>query len=214
MAKPKFGSSFYEPKINHYALHSAGHFLLLLLPFVCLVAIFINPIYTAMARSVKSEVIVDPATRVSAEATTKKTRSGRKKEIKYSDKSEGQPELVVIFDLIKSMMKPYAKGTLKERGEKPGIYNLVSEKEIEAAGRKFDEIYFASIIVQKGYVGFYYMPVYSLDGIKQQLKPGLLKCLKGKACFHIKKNDPVIMTQINEALATGYECYKEKGWIE
>ncbi|MEJ7677621.1 MAG: hypothetical protein WKG06_07090 [Segetibacter sp.] len=60
------------------------------------------------------------------------------------------------------MMKPYVKGTIKERGEKGGIYNLVSEKHIETAERKFDEIYFASIIVQKGFVRFYYMPIYTI----------------------------------------------------
>lgn len=143
----------------------------------------------------------------------KKTAIKKNKEIKYSDKSAGQPEMVVIFDRIKAMMKPYVKGTIKERGEKPGIYNLVSEKHIETAGRQFDEIYFASIIVQKGYVGFYYMPVYSQDGVKPKLKPELLKCLKGKACFHIKNNDPVIMSQIQEALELGYDGYKKRGWV-
>ena len=149
----------------------------------------------------------------SAKGTKEKARSKKKAEIKYSDKSEGQPEMVTIFESIKAMMKPYVKGTIKERGEQPGIYNLVSEKEIETDGRKFDEIYFASIIVQKGYVGFYYMPAYSVEAIKQRLKPELLKCLKGKACFYIKKNEPVIMGHIKEALEIGYECYKEKGWV-
>lgn len=120
---------------------------------------------------------------------------------------------MIVFDNIKAMMKPYAKGTIKERGEKGGVYNLVSEKQIEKAGRKFDEIYFASIIVQKGFIGFYYIPVYAIEGVKELLKPELLKCLKGKSCFHIKKNDAVVMTQIKEALEIGYDCYKERGWV-
>jgi hypothetical protein len=40
-----------------------------------------------------------------------------------------------------------------------------------------------------------------------------LKCLKGKACFHIKKPDAVIYSQIKDALKIGYDCYKEMGWV-
>jgi hypothetical protein len=146
---------------------------------------------------------------------TKKTKkvATKSKEIKYSDKSEGQPELVVIFDKIKAIMKPFVKGTIKERGEKPGMYNLVSEKPFELDGRKFEEIYFASIIVQKGFVGFYYMPVYCYNPLKAQLKPELLKCLKGKTCFHIKKSDLLLFQQIREALDLGYESYQKRGWV-
>jgi hypothetical protein len=49
--------------------------------------------------------------------------------------------------------------------------------------------------------------------MKKVFKPELLKCLKGKSCFHIKKNDPVIMEQIKESLKIGYEMYKERGWL-
>ena len=162
------------------------------------------------------ETAIEARFTINGQATESKTQqaeASKKKEIKYSDKSAGQPKMVIIFNIIKSMMKPYARGTIKERGEKPGIYNLVSEKQIETAGRKFDEIYLASIIVQKGYVGFYYPPAYTIDGSQTQLKAELLKCLKGKSCFHIKKNDRVIMEQIKEALEIGYKAYKEKGWV-
>ncbi len=167
-----------------------------------------------MATAAKTICKVSPATAsTSSKTAVKKTAASNKKEIKYSDKSQGQPELIPIFNTIKSLMKQYVKGTIKERGEKPGIYNLVSEKNTETAGRKFDEIYFASIIIQKGFVGFYYMPVYSVEGVREQLKPELLKCLKGKACFHIKKDDPAITEGIKEALKTGYDCYKKREWV-
>ncbi len=86
--------------------------------------------------------------------------STKSKPIRYQDKSPGQPALRPVFDSIKKLMKPYVKGSVKERGEKPGMYNLVSEKAIEGEGRKKDEVYFATILVQKGFVGFYFMPIY------------------------------------------------------
>jgi len=68
-------------------------------------------------------------------------------------------------------------------------------------------------LVQKGYVGFYYMPVYTEPSIKKLIKPELLKCLKGKSCFYIKKFDKEIFSQIKEALAIGYKEWHQQGLI-
>jgi hypothetical protein len=57
------------------------------------------------------------------------------------------------------------------------------------------------------------MPVYMNPVVRRQLAPELLRCLKGKACFHIKKTDPQLLRQIKEALEIGYESYKELGWV-
>ncbi len=75
------------------------------------------------------------------------------------------------------------------------------------------DVYFVGLMVQKGYVGFYFMPVYANPGLKSELHPQLLKCLKGKSCFHIKKNDPELMEQVKQALEIGYEDFKKKGWV-
>ena len=135
------------------------------------------------------------------------------KPYQYSDKSAGQPHLVPIYNTIKAMMQPCIKDTIKEWGKEGGMYNLVSKKAIEVEGRKRSEVYFASILVQKGYVGFYFMPVYMNSKADEIVKPELMKCLKGKACFYIRKNKPVIMDQIKEALEKGYDVYKQRGWV-
>lgn len=149
-----------------------------------------------------------------AKKKAKKASSSPKQGIKYEDKSPGQPELVPIFEEIKKLIKPYKKGSLKERGDTGGQYGLVSEMEIEVDGKKKPEVYFAGLLVQKGYVGFYFMPVYSQPELKKFFKPELLKCLKGKSCFYIKKKDPVLLSQIKDALKLGYEEYKKKGWVK
>jgi hypothetical protein len=144
-----------------------------------------------------------------AKKTAKKIKESG---IKYSDKSIGQPELVPIFEELKKLLKPYEKGTIQVIGDSGGQFILSSKKKVEIEGRKRDEIYFAGLLVQKGYVGFYYMPVYTQPEMKKIFKPELLKLLKGKSCFHIKKLDNELKTQIKDALAAGYECYKERGW--
>jgi hypothetical protein len=133
--------------------------------------------------------------------------------IKYTDKSAGQPELVLVFEAIKKLMIPYAKGSLKLKGGDGGQVALISDKPVVIEGRKKEEIWFAGVLVQKGYVGFYYMPVYMNEPLRKKLPPELLKTLKGKACFHIKKADPQLLGQIKEALQIGHACFREKGWI-
>ena len=152
--------------------------------------------------------------RSTAKTASKKPANKEKEiKIKYSDKSPGQPELVPIFNEIKKLLDPYEKGTMKLFGGSEGKIVLISKKPVEILGRKRDELWFASALVQKGYVGFYYMPVYSDNSVKKLIKPELLKCLKGKACFHIKKFDKEIFSQIKDALSDGYKIWHKRGWV-
>ena len=127
--------------------------------------------------------------------------------IKYTDKSAGQPELVPIFKKLVRQLKAHAGGNLKLRGGKDGQIALVTGKPVVIDGKEREEMWFAAALVQKGYVGFYYMAT------GPKLGPQLMKCLKGKSCFHIKKDDPIIFDQIEEALRLGVELYQTKGWI-
>lgn len=132
---------------------------------------------------------------------------------KYADKSAGQPELPPVFDTLKALLMPYVKGSVVMRGGSGGQVALVSEKEIWVEGKKRPELHFAAVLIQKGYVGFYFMPVYSDPEKKELFAPELLKLLKGKACFHIKKLDEVLVKHIKDALKKGHVLYKEKGWV-
>ncbi|HVU96646.1 MAG TPA: hypothetical protein VHE34_15560 [Puia sp.] len=133
--------------------------------------------------------------------------------IKYADKSAGQPELVPIFKAIAGLLKARAGGELKIKGGEDGQIVLGRFKPIVIDGRKKEELWLASALIQKGYVGFYYMPVYMNDVVRRKLDADLLKCLKGKACFHIKKNDPILFDHIEKALRIGVDAYKTRGWI-
>lgn len=170
----------------------------------------------AVKKVAKKEAPKKVVKEVVAKTDDKKAKPAKAKKelsIKYSDKSAGQPELVPIFENIKQMLITYEKGSLRIVGGSGGMMCLVSQKSAVIHGRKKEEVWFAGILVQKGYVGFYYMPVYAAPEMKSVFKPELLKCLKGKSCFHIKKNDPVIMSQIKESLKIGYAMYKERGWL-
>lgn len=141
-----------------------------------------------------------------------KKPAGKDRPVKYSDKSAGQPEMVLLFHELQKLIKPYAKGTMVERGDGNSTYGLWSDKEIEVAGRILPDVYFAGLMIQKGYVGFYFMPVYSNPKLKAELHPDLVKCLKGKSCFHIKKNDKELMSHVKDALKIGLNDFKKRDW--
>jgi hypothetical protein len=82
-----------------------------------------------------------------------------------------------------------------------------------AYGGRPTEICMASLVLQKGYVGFYFMPVYMNPALKQRLSPALLKLLKGKTCFHIRKLTPTLLTDVAAALTLGTEGFRDRGWV-
>lgn len=121
-------------------------------------------------------------------------------------------DLIEIFQRIKRLMKVY-EGTLTPKIDQDSRYDLWSVKDLIIAGRKRKEVSFASIIIQSGYVGFYYMPVYTDEELKEIVSPDLMRLRKGKSCFHVKKLDEGLEKDIKEALALGFEHYRELGWI-
>ena len=102
---------------------------------------------------------------------------------------------------------------MKPKFDLDSKYDLWSFKEVEIAGRKRKEVYFAGLIIQSRWVGFYFMPVYIDTNLTDIFKPELLKLLKGKSCFRIKELDDELESQIVEALDIGYGLYVKRGWI-
>jgi len=121
-------------------------------------------------------------------------------------------DLENIFNTLCPLLARY-QPPLASKHDDERYYDLWSFKELVIEGRKRKEIFFAGLIIQKDYVGFYFMPVYSDEQVKDFFKPELLSCLKGKSCFHIKKLDAELLRQIDEALQTGYALYQQKGWV-
>jgi len=117
-----------------------------------------------------------------------------------------------IYQQLRMLLKKY-EPPFVAKSDFDSRYELWSVKDVEIAGRKRSEVFFAGLIIQSTYVGFYYMPVYTEVAMKKIFKRELLSTLKGKACFHIKKLDKTLAAQITNALEAGFILYKEKGWV-
>ena len=115
-----------------------------------------------------------------------------------------------IFRDLKGVLKKYERPMVAKIDDE-SLYDIWSIKDVVIGGKKRKEVYFAGLIIQSTYVGFYYMPVYGEPGMMKVFKKELRSMLKGKACFHIKKLDKTLIVQIREALEIGYKFYKKNG---
>ena len=113
---------------------------------------------------------------------------------------------------LKVILKKF-EDPLKPKFDLDSKYDLWSFKDLEIDGRKRKGVYFAGLIIQSRYVGFYYMPVYADTSLKSVFAPELLSLLKGKSCFHIKELTPELESRIEDALKKGYDLYRKRGWI-
>ena len=125
---------------------------------------------------------------------------------------EKAADLTHAFEEIQALLERYTP-PLEARTDAKGGYHLWSVKDIVVAGRKRKEVYFAGVMARKGYIGFYYMPVYADPEQKSMFKPELLSLLKGKSCFHVRRLEPTVKKQIKDALASGMKLYEQRGWV-
>ena len=132
-------------------------------------------------------------------------------------------DLDLIFDELKKIMEkytpPFSVKIPSDALKKKKSYELTSYKKVVIAGRPKDEVYFAGIIIQKDYVGFYYMLAYADPGlqdrldVRDKLSPEFLALMKGKSCFYIRSTDKAVLDQVKKALDIALKYYKEIGWV-
>ena len=113
-------------------------------------------------------------------------------------------------DLLEVVSSPfYEKTTARpKRG-----YHLWTGKTVTIYDKEYEELYFAGIIEQKDFVGFYFMPIYMTPSITHEIPSVLLKLLTGKSCFHIKELTPELEVAIRKTLKAGIKSYRTLGWV-
>lgn len=114
-------------------------------------------------------------------------------------------ELSKILSSFKKDMKVSTDGKKK--------FALYGKKKVTAYNKEFDGMYFSSMELRKDYVVLYYFAQYSNPKLLAQMPAGLKKCLKGKSCFHFKKYDAELFSELKKYIKLGYEGYKQLGWI-
>ena len=117
-----------------------------------------------------------------------------------------------IMGELKAILSKQSKN-LKVTKDTKKVYELYGTKKVKVFKKEVEGIYFASAVIQGGFTGFYFFPVYTHPHEFNDIPAELKKCLKGKSCFHIKKLDKKLAGQIKTVVRKGYNIYKKAGWI-
>ncbi|MCG8514159.1 MAG: hypothetical protein MI740_08460 [Halanaerobiales bacterium] len=117
-----------------------------------------------------------------------------------------------IFIKMKSLLSSYVP-PLVVAVDEDGHYEIKGNKDVIVGKRKVNGIFFASVIIRKHHVGFYFFPIYTHRENFSHTPEHLMKLLKGKSCFHLKKYDDAVFEAIDQILVKGFGIYKEDDWL-
>ena len=118
----------------------------------------------------------------------------------------------IIIAELRQKLEKYSK-QLKVTKDTGNAYELYIDKPGVLGGRKYDNLFFASAVMQKGHVGFYFFPIYTHPLSFNNVPGELRKTLKGKSCFNIKKWDDTLSQQVDDLLKDGFQLYQKEGLI-
>jgi len=111
-----------------------------------------------------------------------------------------QNEFPLVFENLKSIIKPYAK-KLTVKNDSADTYYL----DAPYSEKWKKDLFFASAQIKKNYVSFYLMPVYMYPDLLKNLSPELKKHMQGKSCFNFKKIEKPLFEELSQLTKQGFE---------
>ena len=117
-----------------------------------------------------------------------------------------------IFTDLKKILQNYTV-QLVESGNMETSYHLYGTIPARVGKTDYDGIYFASAVIRTKYVALHFFPIYTHTSEFDKIDLDLRKCLKGKSCFHIKKDNENLYEEIKNLLDLGLKVYQKEGWI-
>jgi hypothetical protein len=120
-----------------------------------------------------------------------------------------------IFDKLKKTLEKYSPPMVAIGGSSQQSFELIGNKEVPYGSDKkmVPGMYFASIAHRKDSVVFYLLPCY-YDTRLAEKAPSLFKCLKGKTCFHFKKEDQINEPELELLLQEGLKAWELAGYMK
>jgi hypothetical protein len=74
-------------------------------------------------------------------------------------------------------------------------------------------MFFGGVRSGKNYVSFYLMPVYTNPELMGRISDGLRRRLHGKSCFNFARPEPELFEELRGLVRTGFDRYKQLGYI-
>lgn len=120
-----------------------------------------------------------------------------------------------IFNTLKKQLKACSPPMVAKDGSKELAYELIGNKPVPYGHDKkiIPGMFFASVAQRKDSVAFYFFPSY-MNTKLQEVAPDLYKCLKGKTCFHFKKEEQLNEKELKALLKHGMTAWKKMGYMK
>jgi len=125
-----------------------------------------------------------------------------------------------MFLALANVLRKHAKGLeLREKligsqakGAKEQLH-LYGKKKVSLMNLPARQIYIAGVVMQKNFVGFYSMPMYSHPKKLTLKHPLLKKMRKGKSCVNVTILDKAMLKELDGHVQKGIEVYKKEKWV-
>ncbi len=124
-------------------------------------------------------------------------------------------EKELILQKVISIMQKHTPPLVHKKASTNG-YELIGNTPATYGHKKeiVTGMYFASTTTRTDSVVFYFFPCYMNEEAYKPLAPNTWKKLKGKTCFHFKKETDINESELNELFKKGIEQYKKQGWVK
>jgi hypothetical protein len=141
-----------------------------------------------------------------------KKPTGAKSPRRKSSRAEGvknsSPRSLATFAALRAILSEF-DGKLRVTKDEPGKYELVSLEPTY----KGEPMSFGGVLIQKNYVSFYLMPLYTHPELEKDISPDLKRHKQGKSCFNFTEPDLLLFVQLAALSVAGYRAYQQKGWV-
>jgi hypothetical protein len=108
------------------------------------------------------------------------------------------------FEALRAILEPHAN-RLSVTVDKPGHFELASPTMTDRVGRP---LFCAAVQINKNYVSYHLMPVYTNAALRNRLSPALRKRMQGKACFNFTTVEPGQLKELAAVTKKGIAGFK------
>jgi hypothetical protein len=120
-----------------------------------------------------------------------------------------------IFNILKKNLVQLTPPMVIKTDKENEAFEIIGNKPVPYGSDKkmVPGMYFASIAQRKDSVVFYFFPCYRHKELLTAI-PSLNKCLKGKTCFHFKKEEQLDEKELRILLKKGVEAWNKAGYMK
>ncbi len=116
-------------------------------------------------------------------------------------------DLEATFRALREVMEPFAA----DLGRKTD-----SDKELYLEARppgKSDPVFFGAVQLQKKYVSYHLMPVYTDPDLLEAVSPELRGRMQGRSCFNFSTVDPALFGELAALTGAALGRYRQHGYV-